>query len=76
VTEKLSRLVALANRPGTEAEGVEARRKAEALARKHGLEIVEVRDGTLMVVDEFHADLLRRLLHIANGSPAAGELGS
>jgi hypothetical protein len=76
VTEKLSRLVALANRPGTEAEGAAARAQAERLAAKHGLEIVELRDGTLMVVDEFHGDLLRRLLHIANGSPAAGELGS
>lgn len=76
MTERLSRLVALANRPGTEAEGVEAREAAERLARKHGLEIVEVRGGELMVVDEFHADLLRRLLWIADGSPSAGELGS
>jgi hypothetical protein len=73
---KLSKLVALANRPGYESEGAAARAAAEKIAAEHGLELVETRSGELIVVDEFHADLLRGLLEIADPTvkPPAKEI--
>lgn len=68
---RLGRLVALANRPGTSAEGATARAHAERLARREGSEIFESSRGELIVVDEFHADLLHRLEEIAGESCGA-----
>lgn len=66
---RLSRLVDLANRPGTPAEGRLARAHARRYAARHGLEIVELPDGSLIVVEVWRADLMRALRRIANGQP-------
>lgn len=65
---RLAKLVALANRPGTDAEGANARARAEQNAARHGLALVETPRGELIAVDSFHADLLRRLGEIAEGT--------
>lgn len=64
---RLAKLIALANRPGTAAEGTNARARAERLAARRGLQLVETPHGELLAVDEFRADLLRRLGEIADG---------
>jgi hypothetical protein len=69
--ELIAKLIALANRPGTAAEGAAARDRAERIASRLGLAIVETWDGDLLVVDEFHADLMRALLEIANPALAS-----
>lgn len=63
--ERLAKLVALANRPGTAGEGAAARALAERLAERDGLELVELRSGQLVAMDAFHADLIHRLHDIA-----------
>jgi hypothetical protein len=64
---RLSKLVALANRPGTAEEGAAARTLAARLAARHGLELVETQAGELIAIDAFRADLIRRLHDIAEG---------
>lgn len=70
----LGKLVALANAPGTPAEGDTARRKAEAEAKRRGKVVVELWDGTLLVTDEFHAELHRRLAEINTKRPPRAHL--
>ncbi len=76
----LTKLVALANRPGTPAEGEAARRHADRLAGLEGLSVVRSSDGeTLIVLDHFHADLhaeLTRLIREGERRRALGELPS
>lgn len=70
VRGRLSKLVALANRPGTPAEGAAARAHAQRVAARDGLALVETTSGELVATDAFHADLLRRLGEIAEGRAA------
>lgn len=73
---RLERLLALANRPGTGAEGDAARAAAARRAPQEGVRLVELGNGTLIAaepLDEMRADLMRAL-HRAAGDDTRGEL--
>ena len=68
IPEKLTKLLALANRPGTEAEGVQALAMAERIAGEHELRITRDVNGEWVVFDRERAELLEALQQIANGT--------
>lgn len=74
----LSKLLALANRPGTPEEGEQARRAAERAAAREGKRILELTNGTLLPaepLDDDRAAMLDELDRFANPR-APEELGS
>lgn len=74
MTELLEKLLALASRPGTEAEGRLARERADRIAAALGLVVYEDAAGELSLVDPWKAELLAALDRIASGALARGEL--
>lgn len=71
---RLAKLLALANAPGTEHEGDAAKAAAAREAAREGLELVEGTADTLLAMDAMHADLMRALRRIADGTRNGGEL--
>jgi hypothetical protein len=72
--ERLEKLLALANAPGSPAEGAAALSAAQRVAHTLGLAVL-VRDGRASAFEVDTADLLEALDRIARlGEPPAGEL--